>query len=113
MFCGFLPYKVGAFTKRPVSVTASVYFLLLLQMLQQGIIAVEIAVEVRRCGQNLSVHYSNDPLAVWPCLNQTKMLDAAKTAIVIVDMWDFHHCPSEHLYTSTIRIATDCSVECL
>jgi hypothetical protein len=94
MSCGFLPYNVGASAKRLVGVT--VYILLLLQMLQQGILAVEITVEVRRCRQNLAVPYSNDPLAVWSCSNQTKTLDAAKTAVIIVDMWDFHHCPSEH-----------------
>lgn len=99
MSCGFLPYKAGAFSGNVTSsrlVSVTVYFLLLLQMLQQGITAVEIAVEVRRCGQNVAVPYSNDPLAVWTCSHQTKTMYAAKTAIIIVDMWDFHHCPSEH-----------------
>ena len=68
--------------------------LLLLQALQ-GIGAIEVTVDVRRCRQHLAGHYYSDPLSAWPCSNHDKKLDAAKTAVVVVDMWDFHHCPSE------------------
>ena len=68
--------------------------LLLLQALQ-GIGAIEVTVDVRRCRQHLAGHYYSDPLSAWPCSNHDKTLDAAKTAVVVVDMWDFHHCPSE------------------
>jgi hypothetical protein len=68
--------------------------LLLLQALQ-GIGAIEVTVDVRRCRQHLAGHYYSDPLSAWPCSNHDKTLNAAKTAVVVVDMWDFHHCPSE------------------
>ena len=74
---------------------ALLYILLVLQALQ-GIGAIEITVDVRRCRQHLAAHYYSDPLATWPCANRGKTLDAAKTAVVVVDVWDFHHCPSKN-----------------
>jgi hypothetical protein len=74
---------------------ALLYILLVLQALQ-GIGAIEITVDVRRCRQHLAAHYYSDPLATLPCANRGKTLDAAKTAVVVVDVWDFHHCPSKN-----------------
>ena len=75
-------------------VLALLYILLVLQAMQ-GIGAIKITVDVRRCRQHLAAYYFSDPLATWPCSYRGKTLNTAKTAVVVVDMWDFHHCPSE------------------
>ncbi len=105
MSCSSRPYKGGAFTQ------SLLYILLLLQMSQKGISAVQITIDVRHCKQHLPVRYHSDPLATWPCSNLAKALDAAKTAVIIVDMWDFHHCPSEHL--NAVFVAAALKLACL
>jgi hypothetical protein len=100
-------YKGGLFTH------SLVFILLLLQTLQHGSTADEITVEVRRCMQNLDLRYYSDPLAAWPCSHQKKTLDTAKTAVIIVDMWDFHHCPSEHLIPFAACVAAAIRLRCL
>jgi hypothetical protein len=100
-------YKGGSFTH------SLVFILLLLPTFQHGSTAYEINVEVRRCKQNLDLRYYSDPLAAWPCSHKKKTLDTAKTAVIIVDMWDFHHCPSEHSIPFTACVAAAISLRCL
>jgi hypothetical protein len=100
-------YKGGTFTH------SLAFILLLLQTLQQGITAVEITVEVRSCRQNLDLRYYSDPLAAWPCSHRKKTLDTDKTAVIIVDMWDFHHCPSEHPISFAACVAAALRLRCL